>query len=361
MQKRARVESEQKEEIQGSALRLLPWMLIYVWAIGVIGATVPARADLLVASKSGNTLSVIDQESGKQTAVFQTGAGPHEVELDRMRRYAAISNYGTDEEPGHTLTLLDFARSATKTIDLSPETRPHGIAWLPGSKRLVVTTEGANRLSIVDVVSGTVVRAIETGGEQPHMVVVDEAGRFAWVTQVTSGTLSRIDLEQGVVTHQRATGEEAEGLAISPDGEKIWVTNRAEGSVSVHAADTLEEEGRVLVGGMPIRVELDPSGGSAMIVSATGGIVTQIDTASLEIRGECSMRGQYEFSTGRFMGGGFGFLPLPVGLQFNSAGDLFYVANSYGGVVAEVALDTLEIRRSWQSGGAEPDGMAWLP
>jgi DNA-binding beta-propeller fold protein YncE len=131
--------------------------------------------------------------------------------------------------------------------------------------------------------------------------------------------------------------------------------------VSVHAADTLKEEGRVLVEGMPIRVEIDPSGSSALVVSATGGVVTQIDTASLEIRGECSMRGQFEFSTGWFLGGAFGLLPLPVGLQFNDAGDLFYVANSYGGVVAEVALENLEIRRTWKSGGAEPDGMAWLP
>ena len=102
-------------------------------------------------------------------------------------------------------------------------------------------------------------------------------------------------------------------------------------------------------------------GGSALVVSATGGRVTQVDAASLEIRGECSMRGQSEFSTGRFMGGAFGFLPLPVGLQFNSVGDVFYVANSYGGVVAEVGLEDLEIRRSWRAGGPEPDGMAWLP
>ena len=208
-----------------------------------------ASGDLLVANKSADSMTRIDVASGQTIGSFATDPGPHEIEVDPAGQRAAISNYGSEDEPGETLTLVDLRTSSVTTIDLAPRARPHGIAWMPDGRRLVVTTEGSNTLSVVDLVERRVVDAIETGGEQPHMVVVDRSGRFAWVTQIASGSVSRIDLESGSVVVHRTTGEGTEGLALSGDEEQLWVTNRGDGSVSVRDPETLEELGRLEGGG----------------------------------------------------------------------------------------------------------------
>ena len=192
------------------------------------------------------------------------------------------------------------------------------------------------------------------------MVVVSEAGDYAWVSHIQSGSVSRIDLQAGSVSAQMKTGEGTEGIALSKDERQIWVTNRDEGSLTIHDAVTHAEIGRVEIDGMAIRVEFDPSGRYAVVVSATSGVVTKIDAQTFAVLGEISMRGETAFSTGRFLGGLFGLLPVPVGAQFSEKGDTFYVANSFGGTVVEIELGDLSIRGSFQAEG-EPDGMAWLP
>ena len=66
-----------------------------------------ARADvLLVGNKSAHTLWAIDLASGEMRAEFDTGAGPHEVEVSSDQRYAVVSNYGEREAAGNSLTVI---------------------------------------------------------------------------------------------------------------------------------------------------------------------------------------------------------------------------------------------------------------
>ncbi len=51
---------------------------------------------------------------------------------------------------------------------------------------------------------------------------------------------------------------------------------------------------------------------------------------------------------------------FPVGLTVNSDGSLAYVANTHGGLVVEIDLESRSVRRSLVA-GAEPDGLAYWP
>ena len=108
---------------------------------------------------------------------------------------------------------------------------------------------------------------------------------------------------------------------------------------------------------MAIRVELVEGHQLALVTSAVGGRITAIDTESYEVQREISTRWHSNSSSGRFLGGLFGALPVPVGAQLSASGDSFYVANSFGGLVVEFALPTLEWLRDLEA-GREPDGMA---
>ena len=84
-------------------------------------------AYLLVVNKSGNTLSVVDPETGVEVRTISTGFAPHEVAASADGRFAYVTDYGTGPEPGSTVTVVDLeAMEVARTISLDPHTRPHG-------------------------------------------------------------------------------------------------------------------------------------------------------------------------------------------------------------------------------------------
>src|SRR5947209_8869834 len=126
----------------------------------VIGAQQPA---LVVLNKAQATASIISLADGRTIATMPVGDGPHEVAVSPDGSLAVAANYG-GRTPGNSLTVLDLrARRPLRTIDLGTYQRPHGIAWMPDGKHVVVTSEQARALVVVDVPGGRVDHAIPTG------------------------------------------------------------------------------------------------------------------------------------------------------------------------------------------------------
>src|SRR5512132_1546038 len=96
-------------------------------------------ADLLVIlNKSDNTASILDAKSGAARATVPVGKAPHEVEVLADGKTAAVSNYGTREAAGRSLTLIDIEKgSALATVDLPEGARPHGLRALSDGRLLV--------------------------------------------------------------------------------------------------------------------------------------------------------------------------------------------------------------------------------
>src|SRR5438445_7220758 len=100
----------------------------------------PAGAQdlLIVLNKSDNTASILDAKTGVARATVPVGKAPHEVEVLADGKTAAVSNYGTREEGGRTLTLIDIGRGAAiATIELPEGARPHGLKAPSDGRRLV--------------------------------------------------------------------------------------------------------------------------------------------------------------------------------------------------------------------------------
>ena len=239
-------------------------------AVVCLAPTGVSAGSLLVVNKSDDSLSVISVATGDELARIDTGHAPHEVEVDPTGAVAVVSHYDSESEPGSSLTLVDLRTLEVSTLDLGRHTRPHGLAWLPDTRHFVVTTEGTHSMLLVDSERKTVVAAIPTLGERPHMVVVDSAGRFAYTTNVDSGTVSKIDLGAREVVATAAAGDGVEGLALTSDG-RLWTAANADGTVRVLDASTLDTLATIDVGGMAIRVELAETHQLALVTSAVGG------------------------------------------------------------------------------------------
>lgn len=105
----------------------------------------PATAEtLLVGNKGEDSLSLIALASGEEIARLPTGKMPHEIAISPDGRQAAVVAYGST-----TIDVFDVgSRTKVRTIDLSPNQRPHGLLWLSDG-RLVATTEGSETVSVM--------------------------------------------------------------------------------------------------------------------------------------------------------------------------------------------------------------------
>jgi YVTN family beta-propeller protein len=313
---------------------------------------------LIVLNKSDNTASILEAKTGAARATVPVGKGPHEVEVLSDGRTAAVSNYGSREEPGRTLTLIDLEkRAAVATIELPDGARPHGLKALSDG-RLLVTAEGLKELLIVDPKARRVAARVPTACEISHMVAASIDGKRAYVANIGSGSVTVVDLAEAKKIKDIPTGEGAEGIAITPDGREVWVVNRAADTVSIVDTKTLEISATVKVPQFPIRVKITPDGKRALVSCARSGDVAVIDTASRrEIKRIAIDREAVPGSETRLFSTQFGKSPTPVGLLIAPDGKRAWVASTNADVVSVLDLVSLALVGRITA-GKEPDGLA---
>src|SRR5580693_1286912 len=107
-------------------------------------STVVAQT-LLVLNKEGN-VAIVDPKSQTVLGRAPTGDGPHEVVATTDGKLAVASNYGTGQNPGHTLSVIDIA---TNRVD-----------WMLGTGQdgthMVALSKDRNLIFTSNIRSGTI-------------------------------------------------------------------------------------------------------------------------------------------------------------------------------------------------------------
>ncbi|MEF8817022.1 MAG: hypothetical protein V5A58_09540 [Salinibacter sp.] len=297
----------------------------------------PDAPALLVANKNGASLYLVNPASGQVTDSVSTGAGPHEVAAAPSTRRAFVANYGDG-----TISVIDIdGPSETARWRLEATQRPHGIAVGPDEERVYVTAEDRQAVLELRAASGTVLRTFETGQDVTHMLALAPNASSLFATSIGSGTATKIDLEQGQMGAPTATGDGAEGVAVSPDGEEVWVTNRADDTVSILDATSASVVDSLSVPGFPIRADVSPDGRHALVSAPRAGDVAvyNADQRRLMTRLDVGQK--------------------PIGV-LAPTDDRAYVANAGSGTVSVIDLNARAVVDTL-SAGRGPDGMAYVP
>ena len=284
----------------------------------VAASFLPASAGtLVVANKSEATVSLVNTETGDIRATLPTGNAPHEVDVSPNGRFAVVGNYGTRDEPGSSLTVIDVpAATVVKTIDLGDYSRPHGIVWMD-DETVLVTAEENQALIRVEIESGEVVQTIPTDAEISHMVAVARDHGLAFVANIGSGSVTVIDLALGMQLATIPTGEGAEGITVTPHGRQVWITNRAD-DLSVFSANEKKELGRV------------------KFTAVSKG------------------------DKGRLFSDRFGDSSVPIGIEIVDSERRAYIAHANADDISIVDLSEWKVVGTL-SAGKEPDGMGFSP
>lgn len=275
-------------------------------AVGLVAACLagarPAGAQVAVASAPRGLVVTANQQSADATLVsladgrthhLAVGTGPHEAAVGPDGTWGVVTVYGTREETGTRLALLDLARgTVVRHVSLAPYTRPHGVVPLPGpGRRVVVTAESEQRLLVVDLERDSVVAAIPTGAAGSHMVAVTRDGTRAYTANIPAGSMSEIDLVARRLVRQVPIAPVAEGIAVSPDGREVWVGSNQARTISVVDVAAGRVVATIAGAGVPYRIAFAADGRTAAVADPEGGAVHLVDVATRRVSGSITALG----------------------------------------------------------------------
>jgi len=329
----------------------------------ILTASIFAQTSLLALSKHDHTLSVIDPTTLRTLYTLPVGPDPHEVIASTDGTTAYVSNYGGGQY--HTLAVLDLVHhTALPSIDLGPLNGPHGLDFTGG--KLYFTAEGAKVIGRFDPATQKIDWVLGTGQNRTHMIYVSPDLQHIITTNVSSATVSLIDMEtlpqQGPPPgiHPSANmpppppatrkdwnqivvlvGPGSEGFDLSPDQKEIWTANAHDGTISIinyatkKVIETLHSDTR-----SANRLKFT-SDGKHVLVSLLGNPdLVILDAATRKVIKRLPI--------------GTGAAGILIDPTHNRA----FIANTPDNKITIIDLQTLTITAHIPN-IAEPDGMAW--
>ncbi|MEQ1946899.1 MAG: YncE family protein [Bryobacteraceae bacterium] len=306
-------------------------------ALGCLFAAALAPAESLLVLNKNGSVAVVDPSTQKVVARITAGERPHEI-VAAGTNLAVISNY----EGGHTLSVIDLkSKKELRRADLSPSSRPHGLAYSGG--QVYFTAEGSGSIGRYDPVANRVDWTMLSGQSGTHMILVSKDGAKLFTSNLGSGSVSIF--EKAGSSWKPAhiqVGPGAEGFDLSPDEKQIWAANAGDGTVSVIDVAAKKVVATVNIGAeRPNRLKFTPDGKIVLVSDFSNGNLIVIDANSRNVTKRVKVASSIA-----------GILIAPDGLRA-------YTAATSDNFVAVIDLRTLEAIGRIMTGEG-PDGMDWI-
>lgn len=157
------------------------------------------------------TMSVIRTSDNTVVATVEGFSGPFAIAITPNGRYAYITNFGSNNFApfGTTVSVVDLCNYVVvENIELGIQ--PSGIAITPNGKFAYVSnyntlyagenftdlTAGQGTVNVIDTATNEVVAPVIAVGQSPANIAISSNGKFAYVSNYTSNTVSVIQLKK---------------------------------------------------------------------------------------------------------------------------------------------------------------------
>lgn len=261
-----------------------------LFTASVFSATMLAaqpRGTIVASNMDAHSVSIVDVASARTLATVPVREGPHEVAISPDGRQAVVAIYGNRNGSGSSLAVFDLTKPAAEPryVELGAgNQRPHGLAYLPDGKQLLVTGERAQRVLVVNLETQAIDSSMSTGQATTHMVSLTANGTHAYTTNIAAMSVSAIDVKTRTVTGTWPVGARIEGIAVMPDGKEVWVGGNESHLVYALDAATGAVTHRMEGFGLAYRIGITPDNRTAIISDPGSEKIHIADVATHTIR-----------------------------------------------------------------------------
>jgi YVTN family beta-propeller protein len=219
--------------------------------VATIPPLVPPQSALYCTGAASQDVVGVDRGSRFVTGVMPVEGTPRGIAVDPAARRAYVALSREDR-----IEVLDLAAGTPMgRIRLSPGDHPGDVALAPDGK-LVVVNEGTRTVSFVDPGAMAELSRVPVG-DDPTGLMLDRAGRRAYVANRSSATVTVLDLANRAVLGTIATDPEPLRVALSRDGTRLYVVHRGSAYLATFVVPSLVPLSRVYVGLGATTVKVD--------------------------------------------------------------------------------------------------------
>lgn len=335
-----------------SGARSILWLGLVAAAL----AMPAAAARLYVSNEDGQSVTVLDADSGAVVETIAIGKRPRGLKLsaDGSRLFVAVSGLPKcppsvpDEEcaklerdlKADGIAVVDTATHKVVQV-LHAGSDPEQFALSRDGKRLFVANEDAATMTVVDVASGAIVARVPVGRE-PEGVAVTPDGRYVLITNESDNSVSIIDTGTLKIVQSVQVGKRPRDIAFTPDGRTAYVSGEFDASVysmTVPQGAPVERVLELRKEARPMGIVLDANRKRLYVSTGRGGSVAIIDSTSHKLVAEVQVGTR------------------PWGIALSEDGRWLYTANGPSDDVTVIDTSTLQVVRHIRV-GRSPWGVA---
>jgi YVTN family beta-propeller protein len=204
--------------------------------------------------------------------------------------YVALAGSGSTVGNGSTLvevTLSPPPEGISSPIRVG--TYPDAVAVAPGGRLALVANYSSNTVTPIVLPSNKVLPAVNAGAG-PADVVIAPDGSTAYVTDANSDTVTPINLRTFKPGKPIVVGNGPQGIVVTPDGSRAYVADA--GAIIAGQSGTIGHDvtpidlstGKALtpirVGNAPVGIAVTPDGSTVFVTNLNSESVTPITVAS---------------------------------------------------------------------------------
>src|SRR5260221_9517890 len=296
----------------------------------------PGGDTLILTAKSANKVQWFHARTLAHLADRDMPASTHALirSPDGTKVYASVYGggiFGKNKDPERRLAVIDLAsKTLERTIDLGANIAPHSV-MMDGHGTLWSTAELGNAVLAIDPTTAKVDR-IDVGGS-PHWIAISHAEGKLFASFKAREAVAVLDIASRKVLGILDIQHGAEGIAVSPDGETLFVCAHRKGVVHVFDTRTHALRKTIAIEGAPgeanqlRRVRVSPDGRYVCASSHVDNFAAVYDAATLK------------------QPGGFGRAEAPLGFGFAADGKPAFPCCHGAAVAPQFHIGTARVPR----------------